>query len=61
MIGQKGAIDGSAGGGFVQQVDSFVRQEPVGDVPLGKMGAELQNLVGDPHLVVLLVVALDAL
>ena len=61
MIGQKGAIDGSAGGGFVQQVDRFVRQEPVGDVPLGKMGAELQNLVGDPHLVVLLVVALDAL
>ena len=47
------------GGGLVDQVDGLVREEPGGDVPVGQRGRGDQRRVGDLHLVVGLVAALE--
>ena len=47
------------GRGLVDQVDRLVRQEPGGDVPVGQRGRRDQRRVGDLHLVVRLVPALE--
>ena len=47
--------------GLVDQVDRLVGQEPVGDVAVGQLGGRLERLVGDVHLVVLLVAVAQAL
>ena len=41
--------------GLVDQVDRLVGQEAVGDVAVGQLGGGLERLVGDVHLVVLLI------
>ena len=45
---------------LVHQVDRLVRQEPVGDVAVGKRRSRNQRRIGDPHLVMLLVFFLQA-
>ena len=50
----------AAGAGFVQQVDGLVRQKTVGDVPLAQGDHRRKHLGGHLHMMVLLVVALDA-
>ena len=47
-------------GGLVHQVDSLVRQEPVGDIPVRQRGAGDQRPIGDPHAVVNLEPLLEA-
>jgi hypothetical protein len=48
-------------GRLVDHVDRLVRQEPVGDVALRQLGRRVQRLVGDDHLVVVLVALPQAL
>ena len=48
------------GGGLVDEVDRLVREEPRGDVAVGERGRGDQGAVGDLHLVVGLVAALEA-
>src|SRR4051812_775423 len=54
-------LDAHARGGLVDEVDRLVGQLPVGDVPVRELGGRLQRLVGDVHLVVLLVAVAQAL
>ena len=61
VLGYRRASKTCAGAGFVQQVDSLVRQESVVDIALRKHRAHTRYLRGNLHLVVLLVVFLDAL
>ena len=49
------------GAGLVDQVDGLVRQEPVGDVPLGQQHRLAQDPLGDLHPVELLVLGRQAL
>src|SRR5581483_8912321 len=53
-------LDAHAGRGLVDQVDRLVGQEAVGDVAGGQFAGRLQGLVGDLHLVVLLVAVAQA-
>ncbi len=53
--------DAQARAGLVDQVDRLVRQEPVGDVPVGHGDRSDQRLVGDRDPVVGLVTVADAL
>ncbi len=53
-------LDAHARGGLVDQVDGLVRQEAVGDVATGEFARGAQRLVGDLHLVVLLVAVAQA-
>ena len=53
-------LDPQPGAGLVDQVDGLVRQEPVGDVPVGEHGRRHQRRVLDPHPVVDLVPLLQA-
>ena len=48
------------GGGFVHQVDGFVRQKTVVEIPPGKAHRRLYCLLGDVYAVVLLVAGKDA-
>ena len=48
-------LDAHPRGGLVDQVDRLVGQEAVGDVAAGEFAGGAQRLVGDLHLVVLLV------
>ena len=48
------------GGGFVHQVDGFVWQEAVVEIPPGKAHRRLHCLLGDVYAVVLLVAGKDA-
>src|SRR3954453_5386264 len=48
-------LDAHARRGLVDQVDRLVGQETVGDVAVRQLGRRLERLVGDLHLVVLLV------
>ena len=50
----------AAGAGFVQQVDGLIRQKTVGDVALAQGDHRRKHLGGHLYMVVLLVVALDA-
>ena len=50
-----------AAGGLVDEVDGLVGQVAVGDVAGRQVGGGLERLVGDRHLVVLLVALADAL
>ena len=50
----------AAGAGLVQQVDGLVRQKAVGDVTLAQGDHRRKHLGGHLHMMVLLVVALDA-
>ena len=50
----------AAGAGFVQQVDGLIRQKTVGDVALAQGDHRRKHLGGHLHMMVLLVVALDA-
>src|SRR5215211_6873589 len=54
-------LDAHARGGLVDEVDRLVGQEAVGDVPVGELRRGLEGLVGDLHLVVLLVAVAQAL
>ena len=54
-------LDPHPRGGLVDQVDRLVGQEAVGDVAAGEFAGGLQRLVGDLHLVVLLVAVAQAL
>ena len=47
--------------GLVDQVDRLVGQEAVGDVAVGELGGGLERVVGDLHLVVVLVALAQAL
>ena len=51
----------AAGTGLVQQVNGLIGQEAVGDVPLRQAHRRVQHIGGNLHLVVALVIALDAL
>ncbi len=53
-------LDAHARGGLVDQVDRLVGQEAVGDVAAGEFAGGAQRLVGDLHLVVLLVAVAQA-
>src|SRR5690606_34191255 len=53
--------DPSARSGLVHHVDGLVRQEAPGDVPVGELGRGFQGLVREVGLVVVLVLAADAL
>ena len=50
----------AAGAGFVQQVDGLIRQKTVGDIALAQGDHRRKHLGGHLHMMVLLVVALDA-
>ena len=50
----------AAGAGLVQQVDGLVRQKAVGDVTLAQGDHRGKHLGGHLHMMVLLVIALDA-
>ena len=50
----------AAGAGFVQQVDGLVRQVAVGDIAFAQGDGGAQHLGGHLHMVMLLVVVLDA-
>ena len=52
FTGQTVDLHAEAGGGLIDQVDGFVRQEAVGDVSLGEHGGGHDRRVGDPHPVV---------
>src|SRR4051812_11498739 len=54
-------LDAHARGGLVDEVDRLVRQLAVGDVPVRELRGRLERLVGDVHLVVLLVAVAQAL
>ncbi len=53
--------DAHAGTGLVDEVDRLVRQEAVGDVPIGQRGRGDQRRVGDRHAVVRLVAVAQSL
>ncbi len=53
-------LDAHPRGGLVDQVDRLVGQEAVGDVAAGQFAGGAQRLVGDLHLVVLLVAVAQA-
>ena len=53
-------LDAHARRGLVDQVDRLVRQEAVGDVAVSQVGGGHQRLIGDVHLVVLLVAVAQA-
>jgi hypothetical protein len=53
--------DAGARAGLVHHVDGLVGQETAGDVAVGELGGGLDGLVGEGGLVVLLVLAADAL
>ena len=55
------AAQAQAGAGLVDHVDRLVRLHAAGDVPARQVDGGLQGLVGDPHLVVLLVPLAQAL
>ena len=55
-----GYLLGDLGGGLVHQVDGFVRQKAVGQIPPGKPHRGLYGLLGDLDAVVLLVAGEDA-
>ena len=50
--GKELGVDADLAGGLVDQVDSLVREQAFGDVPLAETGRGLQRLVLDLHLVV---------
>src|SRR4051794_22361028 len=54
-------LDAHARGGLVDEVDRLVGQLAVGDVPVRELRGRLERLVGDVHLVVLLVAVAQAL
>src|SRR4051812_8826993 len=54
-------LDAHARSGLVDEVDRLVGQLPVGDVPVRELRGRLERLVGDVHLVVLLVAVTQAL
>src|SRR4051794_12840849 len=54
-------LDAHARGGLVDEVDRLVRQLAVGDVAVRELRGRLERLVGDVHLVVLLVAVAQAL
>src|SRR4051794_20047315 len=54
-------LDAHARGGLVDEVDCLVGQLAVGDVAVRELGGRLERLVGDVHLVVLLVAVPQAL
>jgi hypothetical protein len=45
---------------LVNHIDRFVREEPVGDVPIRKARCRFEGLIGDDDLVMVLVVGLEA-
>ena len=51
----------AAGSGLIHQVDGLVRQVPVGDIPLSHHHAAAHDLVADLHMMVVLIILLDAL
>ena len=55
-----GVAEADARRGLVDEVDGLVRQVPIGDVADRQVGGGLHGLVGDGHLVVLLVALADA-
>ena len=60
-LGGKGVdLDAKTGGRLVHQVDGLVRQEAVGDVPVGESGGGHDRRVRDAHAVVDLVLLLEA-
>src|SRR4051812_38072442 len=54
-------LDAHARGGLVDEVDRLVRQLAVRDVAVRELGGRFERLVGDVHLVVLLVAVAQAL
>ena len=50
----------AAGAGFVQQVDGLIGQITVGDIPLTQGDSGAEHIGRHLHMMVLLVVALDA-
>ena len=50
----------AAGAGLVQQVDGLIRQKTIGDVPLAQGDHRRKHLGRHLHMMVLLVIALDA-
>ena len=50
----------AAAGGFVNEIDGFVRQETIGDVAVGKHGCRHQRAVLDAHAMMHLVTLLQA-
>ena len=60
ILGDDRVCQIAAGTGFVQQVDGLIRQKAVGDVPLAQGDHRRKHLGGHLHMMVLLVIALDA-
>ena len=61
LAGRRGhRLDPHPRRGLVDQVDRLVGQEAVGDVAVGELAGGLQRVVGDRHLVVLLVAVAQA-
>ena len=60
ILGDDRVCQITAGAGFVQQVNGLIRQKTVGDVALAQGDHRRKHLGGHLHMMVLLVVALDA-
>jgi Protein of unknown function (DUF3170). len=55
------ALEAHAAAGLVDEVDGLVREEPVGDVAVGEVRRVDERLIGELHLVVLLVALPESL
>ena len=59
-LGQNGALNRSAGRRFIQQVNGFVRQIPVSNIPFRQVGTGDQDAIGNVDFVMLFIIAHQA-
>ena len=53
-------VHADAGGGFIDQVNGFIRQESLGDIAFREVGGGFQCVVGDHQLMVVFILGTDA-